>query len=57
MMSVALRHSFRYLPLLAVLAVAACGKPQQQAGGFHGFPPADVTVRAVEPQTFPVSFE
>ena len=56
-MSVALRRSFRYLPLVAILAVAACGKSQQQAAGFHGFPPAAVTVHAVQPQTFPVSFE
>ena len=56
-MSVVLRRSFRYLPVVLVLAVAACGKSQQQAGGFHGFPPAAVTVQKVEPQTFPVSFE
>jgi membrane fusion protein (multidrug efflux system) len=57
MMSVVLRRSFRYLPVVLILAVAACGKSQQQAGGFHGFPPAAVTVQKVEPQTFPVSFE
>jgi len=56
-MSVVLRRSFRYLPIVLILAVAACGKSQQQAGGFHGFPPAAVTVQKVEPQTFPVSFE
>jgi len=56
-MSVVLRRSFRYLPVVLILAVAACGKSQQQAGGFHGFPPAAVTVQKVEPQTFPVSFE
>ncbi len=56
-MSVALHRSFRFLPVILVLAVAACGKPQQQAGGFHGFPPAAVTVKKVEPQTFPVTFE
>ena len=56
-MSVALHRSFRYLPVLLVLAVAACGKSQQPAGGFHGFPPADVTIRKVEPQRFPVTFE
>ncbi|MFI4887756.1 MAG: efflux RND transporter periplasmic adaptor subunit [Burkholderiales bacterium] len=56
MMSVALRRSFRYWPAVLVLALVACGKSQQQAG-FHGFPPAEVTVKAVEPQTFPVSFE
>ncbi|MEO9135283.1 MAG: efflux RND transporter periplasmic adaptor subunit [Casimicrobiaceae bacterium] len=57
MMSVALRRSFRYLPVALALVLAACGKSQQQAGGFHGFPPAEVTVQSVEPQTFPVSFE
>jgi membrane fusion protein (multidrug efflux system) len=57
MMSVVLRRSVRYLPVVLILAVAACGKSQQQAGGFHGFPPAAVTVQKVEPQTFPVSFE
>ena len=56
-MSVALQRSFRYLPVFLILAVAACGKSQQPGGGFHGFPPADVTVRKVEPQTFPVTFE
>ena len=56
-MSVVLRRSFRYLPVVLILAVAACGKSQQQAGGFHGFPPAAVTVQKVEPHTFPVSFE
>ena len=55
-MSVAPRHSFRYLPVVLALAVAACGKAPQQ-GGFHGFPPAEVTVQTVAPQTFPVSFE
>jgi len=56
-MSVALHRSFRFLPLVLLAALAACTKPQQQAGGFHGFPPAAVTVKKVEPQTFPVSFE
>jgi membrane fusion protein, multidrug efflux system len=57
MMSVALRRSFRYWPVALALVLAACGKSQQQAGGFHGFPPAEVTVQTVEPQTFPVRFE
>ena len=56
-MSVALRRSFRYWPVALALVLAACGKSQQQAGGFHGFPPAEVTVQTVEPQTFPVRFE
>ena len=57
MMSVALHRSFQLLPLVLLATLAACGKPQQQAGGFHGFPPAAVTVKKVEPQTFPVTFE
>ena len=56
-MSVALRRSFHYLPVVLILAVAACGKSQQQGGGFHGFPPAAVSVQKVEPQTFAVSFQ
>jgi len=56
-MSVALHRSFQLLPLVLLATLAACGKPQQQAGGFHGFPPAAVTVKKVEPQTFPVTFE
>jgi membrane fusion protein (multidrug efflux system) len=56
-MSVALRHSSRLFAVVAILAVTACSKGPPQSAGFHGFPPADVTVRAVEPQTFPVSFQ
>ena len=56
-MPVAQRSMSRLFPLILVLAVAACGKSQQQAGGFHGFPPAEVVVQAAAPQTFPVSFE
>ena len=36
--------------------LAACGQ-KPQGGGFHGFPPADVTVQPVALQTFPVTFE
>ena len=56
-MSVALRRSFHFLPVVLILAVAACGKSQQHGGGFHGFPPAAVSVQKVEPQTFAVSFQ
>jgi membrane fusion protein (multidrug efflux system) len=56
-MSVVLRHSSRLFAVVAVLAATACSKGPPQSAGFHGFPPADVTVRAVEPQTFPVSFQ
>ena len=47
------------IPLLAVVAafgLSACGQPQQQ-GGFHGFPPADVTLMTVEAKSIPVTFE
>ena len=55
-MTVVLHRSFRFLPLVVLLALAACDKPQQKGGGF-AFPPAAVTVQKVEPQTFPVTFE
>jgi membrane fusion protein (multidrug efflux system) len=54
---VAFRRSFPLLSLVALLALAACGKPQPKGGGFPAFPPASVTVQAVAPQTFPVAFE
>jgi membrane fusion protein (multidrug efflux system) len=44
------------LPVLAVLAIAACGQ-QQQAGGFHGMPPPEVTTIKVAPRTLPVTYE
>ena len=40
---------------LAVL-LAACGAGGPP-GGFHGFPPAEVTTQAVAPHSFPVAFE
>jgi membrane fusion protein (multidrug efflux system) len=47
------------LPSFAALAaaalVAACG--QQQHGGFHGFPPAQVTTMVVQPRTLPATYE
>ena len=46
----------RLLPLVLVAALAACGQ-KPQGGGFHGFPPAEVTVQPVALQTFPVTFE
>src|SRR5690349_1650672 len=43
--------------IFAIVA-AGCGPSQpQQAGGFHGFPPAEVTLLTVEPTTIPVTFE
>ena len=46
----------RLLPVALVALLAACGQ-KPQGGGFHGFPPAEVTVETVAPQTFPVTFE
>ena len=43
------------LPFAAVV-LAACG-PKDQAGGFHGFPPADVTTIKLEPKTLPATYE
>ena len=42
------RMSPRVLLSIAALLVAACGQQQQQ--GFHGFPPAHVTLQKVEPR-------
>jgi membrane fusion protein (multidrug efflux system) len=49
----------RVLSLTAAFALLATGcKPApQQGGGFQGFPPADVTLLVVEPETIPVTFE
>lgn len=56
-MRLAARPIVRLLPAIAVsLAVAACGKAGSQ-GGFHGFPPAAVTVEHAAVATIPVSFE
>lgn len=44
-------------PVLLALLVAACGPSQPPGGGFHGMPPAEVTVIKVEPKTLPASFE
>ena len=41
---------------IVLLAVAGCG-PQGQPGGFQGFPPAPVTLLAVQPVTVPIRFE
>ncbi len=40
----------------AAFLVAACGPPQQE-GGFHGFPPSEVTTFTVEPKAVPSSYE
>jgi membrane fusion protein (multidrug efflux system) len=36
--------------------LAACGQ-SQQGGGFHGFPPAEVTTVKVTPKTIPTTYE
>jgi membrane fusion protein (multidrug efflux system) len=41
--------------VLFLLALAACG--QQQPQGFHGFPPAHVTLEKVTPRDLPITFE
>jgi len=54
-------HSTPLAPLLATLSaaavVAACGAGGPPGGGFHGFPPSEVTTQTVAPHSFPVSFE
>ena len=37
-------------------SLAACGQ-SQQGGGFHGFPPAEVTTVKLEPKTLPATYE
>jgi len=55
--------SFRFSPVLGLLglalavALSGCGSNAQSAGGFHGFPPAEVTTQAATPRSFPVAFE
>jgi len=52
----ALAHRFpSFVALAAAALVAACG--QQQQGGFHGFPPAQVTTMVVQPRTLPATYE
>jgi len=46
----------RIAPLVLAVSLAACGQ-QQQGGGFHGFPPADVTTIKLEPRTLPATYE
>ena len=48
--------AIRAFPLVAIAVLAACGQGQQ-GGGFHGFPPADVTTLKVEPKTLPATYE
>ena len=41
---------------LSGLLIAGCGRSQPE-GGFHGFPPAQVTTVVVAPKTIPASYE
>jgi membrane fusion protein (multidrug efflux system) len=51
------RHPLHFLlPSAAGALLAACG-PSQPAGGFHGFPPAQVTMVTVEAKSLPVVYE
>ncbi len=49
------RFARRFLPVAAVLLVAACGPSQR--GGFQGFPPSEVSTVVVEPKTVPATYE
>src|SRR5262250_3707058 len=44
-----------FATLVAAALLAACGQSQQ--GGFHGFPPAQVTTLVVQPKSLPVGYE
>ncbi len=50
------RLSRHAVPFAVVMALAACGEPQQ-GGGFHGFPPVAVTTLLVQPRNLPASYE
>ena len=41
----------------AFAAVLAACSPPQQGGGFHGFPPAEVTTIKLEPKSLPATYE
>ena len=56
-MSVAYRISPRLFSLALAALVTACSPSQEKGAGFHGFPPAEVTVQAAVTRTFPVTFE
>ena len=56
-----MHHAFRlpatrFAPVVLAAFLAACGQ-QQQGGGFHGFPPSDVTTIKLEPRTLPATYE
>ncbi|MFO1315714.1 MAG: efflux RND transporter periplasmic adaptor subunit [Burkholderiales bacterium] len=43
-------------PVAVVVILAACSPPQQ-GGGFHGFPPAEVTTIKLVPKSLPATYE
>jgi membrane fusion protein (multidrug efflux system) len=51
----AARSARLFAVLAAATLLAACG--QQQQGGFHGFPPAQVTTMVMQPRTLPATYE
>jgi len=55
-MPAASRLDIHLFAIAASITMAACG-PAPQQGGFHGFPPADVTLMTVETKSIPVTFE
>lgn len=52
----AVRTRAAALASLALVILSACG-PQGQQGGFHGFPPAPVTLLELKAATVPIEFE
>ena len=44
------------VPAAVAATLAACSPPQQ-GGGFHGFPPAEVTTIKLEPKSLPATYE
>lgn len=54
----ALRPHVALVPVaLLAVALAGCGQQQPQGGGLPAFPPAEVTTLAVQPTSYPVTFE
>jgi membrane fusion protein (multidrug efflux system) len=53
------RHPFRIAAIATAALLSACepSQSQQEGGGFPAFPPAEVTLIAVEPKSIPVAFE
>lgn len=49
-------RALRALPFLLAALVAACGQ-SEQGGGFHGFPPPEVTTIKLAPKTLPANYE